>query len=317
MLEFTAVKLTDKKLIQCYLSNIMPYFTEHSFTTLYAWQKSHNFEFAVNDDVLFIKTTYNNITSFMPPVVKTDERPKAAEPWLPRAYSEQYLTKYKIALEQIIAYCEQNQLPCILSEVGESDLPIIQGLLPDFFTVEEDRDNANYIYRVEDLSKLSGKGYHAKRNHLNALKRNHPDFQFMPLSAELIPQCRELINIWLEENKDGVISTIHQEEIALHRLFASFDELELKGACIMLNGKMQAFAIGEKISDEMCAILIEKADITHRGLYAAINQMFLLESWQDYTYVNRAEDMGLPGLRKTKMDYLPYHLAMKYILKAK
>lgn len=36
-----------------------------------------------------------------------------------------------------------------------------------------------------------------------------------------------------------------------------------------------------------------------------INQQFVLHACEDYTYVNREEDTGDPGLRKAKMSYYP------------
>ena len=316
MLEFTAVKREHLSQLNEFLSNIPPYFTEHSFTTLLAWQKSHNFEFAIESEVLYLKTTYNGMTSFFPPVLKMT-KPQSDTPWEPVCVSDEYKAKYKEALETLKNYSEQVNTDFILSEVGETDLPLIEELLPDYFEIEEDRDNANYIYHVQDLSELKGKSYHSRRNHLNAFKRKYPNYQYLSLTAELVVQCQKLVEQWLENNPNGSKTTIEQELTALNVLFNNFCHLGLKGSCIMIDDKIEAFAIGEPLSNQICAILIEKANTEFRGLYPAINQMFLQDAWQDYKYVNRAEDMGLPGLRKTKLDYLPCHLAMKYILKAK
>lgn len=314
MLEFTAVQTKHLSQLKEYLSNIPPCFTEHSFTTLLAWQKSHNFEFAIQSDILYIKTAYNNQISFFPPILKTGN-PRNQVPWEPVAVNNEYKTKYKTALETLNGYCKQAKLPFVLSEVGESTLPLIKELLPNFFEIYTDRDNANYIYYTKDLINLKGKSYHAKRNHLNAFKREYPDYEYLNLTPQLITQCKAMAEKWLENSHKSHEATILQEITALNVLFDNFTFLNLKGGCIMISGKLEAFAIGEPLSNRMCAILIEKANTKFRGLYAAINQMFLKHTWKDYLYVNRAEDMGLQGLRQTKTDYLPCHIAMKYILK--
>ena len=97
-------------------------------------------------------------------------------------------------------------------------------------------------------------------------------------------------------------------------MFAHWADLDIYGACILLQGQVQAFAIAEILNEDTVAVLIEKANSQIKGLYSAINQMFLAEYWQDFTYVNRAEDLGLANLRRTKMSYLPARLEMKYIL---
>ena len=45
-----------------------------------------------------------------------------------------------------------------------------------------------------------------------------------------------------------------------------------------------------------------------------INQSFVTHELQAYTYVNREEDLGLPGLRKSKMSYVPDILYKKGII---
>mgnify|MGYP002238147278 CR=1 FL=1 len=42
-------------------------------------------------------------------------------------------------------------------------------------------------------------------------------------------------------------------------------------------------------------------------------QQFVLHVCEDYTYVNREEDTGDPGLRKAKMSYYPEILLKKYV----
>ena len=70
MPEFKPVELQDKALLKSFLDKIPPYLTEHSFTTLLAWQKSFDFRFAVEDDFLFIMNTHDGVTSFFPPFPK-------------------------------------------------------------------------------------------------------------------------------------------------------------------------------------------------------------------------------------------------------
>ena len=91
-----------------------------------------------------------------------------------------------------------------------------------------------------------------------------------------------------------------------------YQSLNLTGSCIYINGKLEGFTIGEPLNPDMAAIHFEKANFNIQGIYPALNKYFLLQSWQDYLLVNRAEDLGMPGLRKAKKDYKPAWLEMKY-----
>jgi hypothetical protein len=59
-------------------------------------------------------------------------------------------------------------------------------------------------------------------------------------------------------------------------------------------------------------IHVEKANPDILGLYAAINQLFCLNAWSHFTYINREQDTGSEGLKKAKESYYPHHMVNKY-----
>ena len=66
------------------------------------------------------------------------------------------------------------------------------------------------------------------------------------------------------------------------------------------------------MNDQVAHIHFEKANPEIRGLYQAINRDFILHEFADTEFVNREEDLGVPGLRQAKMEYNPDHFAEKY-----
>ena len=82
--------------------------------------------------------------------------------------------------------------------------------------------------------------------------------------------------------------------------------------CIRDSGKVQAFSMGESITDQMALIHIEKANAEIPGLYAVINREFLAHSFAAKTFVNREEDMGDEGLRRAKQSYHPARMIEKF-----
>ena len=67
----------------------------------------------------------------------------------------------------------------------------------------------------------------------------------------------------------------------------------------------------------MAVINIEKAENHIDGIYQMINKYFLFNEFPDVKYVNREDDMGLPGLRKAKESYNPHMFCPKYMIKEK
>ena len=58
--------------------------------------------------------------------------------------------------------------------------------------------------------------------------------------------------------------------------------------------------------------LLEKGNTDFKGVYQAINQLFLENSGKNYEIVNREQDLDDEGLRKAKLSYHPVDFIKKY-----
>ena len=94
--------------------------------------------------------------------------------------------------------------------------------------------------------------------------------------------------------------------------FNYFNELGLTGGVIRIGGDVAAFTIGEKLNNETFCVHIEKADTQYNGIYVGINNSFARAAAAGYKYINREEDLGLEGLRRSKQSYHPAFLLKKY-----
>jgi hypothetical protein len=181
------------------------------------------------------------------------------------------------------------------------------------FVAELDRAQSDYIYLTEDLIKLEGRKYHRKRNHIKQFKEKY-SYQYIPLTSEWISECLRLETEWCDLRHCEAIPGLLNESIAIKEAFTHFEELGLKGGAILINGKVEAFTLGDPLNPETVVIHIEKANPAYEGLYSLINQAFLENEWSGYTYVNREQDLGEEGLRKAKESYFPNHMINKYTI---
>ena len=169
--------------------------------------------------------------------------------------------------------------------------------------IEPVRDQYDYIYRRTDLATLHGKHLDAKRNHIHRFRAEHPDFEYRPLTPEFFDECRRLTEIWQEEK--GGSDTINAEKQVMEAIFSNWEALGMIGGSIIVDGRMVAFTYGAAVTTDTFDVCVEKADRHVEGAFAIINQQFAEHLPEQYIYLNREEDMGIPGLRQAKLSYHP------------
>ena len=182
------------------------------------------------------------------------------------------------------------------------------------FVIEADRDNWDYVYLVEDLIRLTGNRYHRKRNHLEQFQSSY-QFAYRPLAPRLAAACQELQDKWCDEKHCDLVATLRAESSAVKAVLGNFEMLGVTGGCIEIDGKIEAFTLGELLNPKTVVIHIEKANATFHGLYQMMNQQFLEHEWQHIKYVNREQDLGIEGLRRAKESYYPHHMVEKFTLR--
>lgn len=181
---------------------------------------------------------------------------------------------------------------------------------PGRFVFTEDRDYSDYIYNRSDLAELKGNHYQPKRNHVNKFSKTyHADYgELMP---DLFSECLDFEATWCSRHGYEENGNILNERRSLGFVFRHWEELGCEGAVIRIDGKIVAFTLGSPINHNTFGVHYEKADIATEGAYSAINHYFASRLPDQYLYVNREEDLGIPGLRQAKLSYHPTLLLSK------
>ncbi|MBP5189724.1 MAG: DUF2156 domain-containing protein [Bacteroidales bacterium] len=187
----------------------------------------------------------------------------------------------------------------------------------DSVSVEPLRNSYDYIYLRDELEQMKGKNLKAKRNHINKFLSQHPDFEFRKLVPEMFDRCRQLAQQWREEvqhDNPWYGNTIESEHQMIEEVFRHWDTLDMYGGTIFVDGEMIAFSFGAAVTNDTFDTCVEKANRSIDGAFNIINQQMAQHLPMQFRYINREEDMGLEGLRKSKLSYHPYHLLSYNIL---
>lgn len=290
MIEFKKLTLADKATIQYYTLKSNRRNCDLSFANLYSWRFLYHTEFAVMDGYLLLRFIFKERLSYMMPVGEGDLRP---------------------IMKAIMADAKAMGQPFFMQGVSVRMRADLDLAFPDTFVFKTSRDYADYLYLREDLAFLRGKKFQAKRNHVNKFLRTYPDFNYYPLTPEMIPECLELEAQWADDTHQDNETLVAQRR-SLNDAFANFQALDLMGGVLCVNGKMAAFTYGTPINAFAFDVCVEKADTTIEGVYAMINREFANRIPEQYYLINREEDLGMEGLRKAKLSYQPYEILEKY-----
>ena len=291
--DFKPLAMEDREFIHPRLWDYQPATSELTFTNLFIWRGHYRLSWCLADDCLVFLSDFQADPWFFPPV-----GPSPREALCRRLLH--WLKEARGSADPRLERADHR----LREEVSASG----------GFHAAADRDHFDYVYPTTDLTHLAGGNYQQKRNHLNSFQRSHR-YTYEPLTPGHLAACQDLAQKWCKIRRCEEDLNLQEEWEAVKETLAHFEDLDLTGGAIFVDGRLEAFTVGEKLNADTVVIHLEKANPEIRGLYAAINQAFLEHAWNDTPWVNREQDLGEPGLRKAKLSYHPHHLEEKFILR--
>lgn len=224
-------------------------------------------------------------------------------------------------------------IPLIIYAADQEGVSYLQnaGAL-DNYEVIGDESMRDYIYSGDDLRNLAGRKYSKKRNHLHRFLGNYEGrWEYRSLTFEDYPAIHAFLDEWMKQKRAA-----EMEETGINEEGSEFNptaELDgeyrgiiglvsspeaysfMKIGGIFIDQKLSAFSIGIRSASQSMAIIdVEKAYNDIDGLYQVINREFLIHEFPDVELVNREDDVGIEGLRQSKLSYYPIRFSEKYIL---
>jgi hypothetical protein len=173
------------------------------------------------------------------------------------------------------------------------------------FTFSKDRDNADYLYRVKDFADFSGSKYEKKRNRLKKFLRQYPQHELLPYTAEL---NQEILGFaWKRIVHDLQIGVMSYEVLS-RGLASRF----YNGFVVKIAGHIVGILLYSELNPHTIIVHFELIDTPYDGVGQLLNNTLGKALQEKYTFINREQDLGVAGLRKSKLSYNPYRILMKY-----
>ena len=297
-LSFHKLTLSDREAVQAVTLNAGRRNCNYTFANLVGWQFWYYTEVCMLDDTVVLRYTSEGDRAYM------------------------VCTAKAISKELLEALLDDSQGNLVLIGLEDDQTtPLLTLKTPLLISVEQVRNQYDYIYRRTDLAALQGGHLQAKRNHVHRFRTTHPDFEYRPLTPDLFDECRRLTAIWQEEKNENhnenqnENETIDAEHRVMETIFSNWEALGMIGGSIFIDGQMVAFTYGTAVTNDTFDVCVEKADRHIEGAFAIINQQFAEHLPEQFVYLNREEDMGIPGLRKAKLSYHPEILLTYNVVK--
>ena len=294
-IEFRKPAIEDKALVAGYIKQKKTRSCEDTFGNLLLWARFYQVQIAEVEGMLVAATMGEHLSFHYP-------------------YGRGNVKK---CIETLMDYAKEQGQEFSMYCVTPEDYQELEDLFPGEFEIEYDRDSADYVYEAEKLRTLSGKKYHSKKNHVNKFKKTYENWEYISMDAAHAEEAFQMLLEWKNRNVCPQDHEKNAESCVASNYLRLFEELEVCGGLLRVDGHPVAFSIGEKICDDTMVVHIEKALTEYEGAYAMINQQFAEHECQDVTYINREEDTGDEGLRKAKLSYKPVFMVEKGTVKRK
>ncbi len=285
-MHFKKIELCDRGKLIPFLQAADELTCEISFINLLIWQPLYNNCYCIEDDILFLKSYDKNIETYSLP-----------------------FGDVKNGMQKIINHCKK--LPVIWAQDGER-FNNFKKLFGECYDIYESRNEFDYIYNSSDLINLSGKKYHQKRNHISAFSKHH-NWHYEDITSDNIEKVKNCAQDWYGQYDCALDEELKTERNGLNIMLDNMEFLGVKGGAIVVDDKVVAFSLGSAINDQVYNIHIEKAILGFDTAYTVINREFAARNAQNFKYINREDDLGVEGLRKSKLSYKPEILLPKYI----
>ena len=295
MLDFQRTKKEDVVRFAPFFRGQMTHVSDFSLCYQFMWHKHFTPDFAIAEDCLILKEIYAGKEWFHYPLSRTGDTEAEHR-----------------AVAAIEAYCRDKEIRLHFTNVPEQNVPWLVLRYGQDVAVTNIRRWRDYLYEAESFRTYAGGKYSGQRNHVNKFIKQYPDWTFEVYRPEQEGELVAFLHEYdaVQRAKDNYIADEEMDEV--YELVPEIEKFGLLCGLLRAGGKIVACSIGE-ICGDMVVVHVEKALRGYEGAYPMVAHQFALKFTDgDIKYLNRMDDAGDMGLRKSKLQYLPCEIVGKY-----
>lgn len=230
-------------------------------------------------------------------------------------------TEIERAIHEVLNDAHEHNSRVKFETITQSAKDIVCSLFPEKFTVQSSQNYSEYVYSVERQLDIHNPGMRTPRQKINRFRRDYTDrFEITLINEDNIPLIREFQKEWLAQRIERAGSARFERQSAATDNIAdltcldNFSALGLVGIIMFIDGKVCGYEFGAKLSDECMDSIAEKGFRNIRNICRVLNHEFITRCCRGMKWINCEEDIGIEGLRETKMLAHPEIIIDKYIL---
>jgi len=295
MLEFKKLTLDNIEETKDYFLYSMNKTCDNTVGGTFMWRDYFGAEYVIYNDTLFFKVKikyYGGTTAFTLPLGKDIGG----------------------SIKEIEKYCLSKRIPLIFCTVTKEEVQQIKNVYRYRNVMLFQETNwSDYLYNAADLVTLAGRKYSGQRNHINFFNKTYTDYSYETINDG---NLNDVIDFYTEFCKvvKKTSEVFAEEQVKSFEVLNNYKKYGLFGGLIRIDGAVRAFAVGE-ICNDVLYVHIEKGDFNYRGIYQIINNEFAkFYASENINFINREEDVGDEGLRKSKESYHPCEIIDKFIV---
>ena len=259
------------------------------------WMDYASMEYAETDGCLIIRTRYGGRDRFCYPLSPTANEADEIR-----------------ALEKLEAWCLINEKQLCLLAIPEERILLLMRRYGRSLQVINPRTWRDYLYRFDDFADYAGRRFSGQRNHVSRFNRTYPHAAFRLMTPADMEDVRAFLRVYAERQYAKHSFMANEELHGTEVLLSHFEALHMVGGIMEVEGTVAAVTIGE-IAGDTLIVHVEKALVGYEGIYPTVAQAFARALRRPgLDYINREDDAGDCGLRKSKLQYNPIRLIDKY-----